>query len=1274
MLFSNVGTAAAVGPIDPEAQPTETVDTEPEPTFDLTDEETGEKSETESESEAGDEDEDKVEDETEDGSESKVEEETGAESESESEEETEDESESKVEEETEAESESKEDETEAESEPKEEEETEDESESRVEEETEAESESKSEEETGDESESKEEEETEAESESKSEEEAEDESESKEEEETEDESESKEEEETEDESESKAEDETEAESESKAEDEPEDESKSEAEDEAEDESESETEAGTEDETESGTNTDMDEGTESKPEGDPNGETSVDSEKSDVKPSLELTPSHKHSWSVDWDYDGSCHWHECDAKDCPVTDDRDKDGYGEHDYDNRGVCIDCGFDAMDGIAVVAEGAVPTYQEAYNDMINLKEKYPEGMTWTNFEPYGSRGDLGDAYTWKGGAIYGARSGVGCMAFAFILSDAAFGSLPARATKNFTFEDVKVGDILRVRGNSHSVIVLQKSAGGVTVAEANFNKSVHWGRAMSVADVEEADFVITRYPEGYIPSDSADADEVADEGTAGNLKWSLTKAGELTVSGNGAIPDYSSDSLAPWSELGVSTIVIEDGVTGIGDYAFYQSGALNVYIPDSVTSIGQSAFYGSALLAVTIPGSVETIGNSAFRNCANLTSASVSEGLEIIGDNAFRGCTALTHIDFPASITSVGAGAFMDCTEMVSVRFMPGGEVEIGDNLFSRCYKLMSVTLPLNADCISDGMFASCSLLPQLYIPASVQQIGGEYGVGIYESPFNSCGNLRVIYFGGSEAEWNRMMNPVLSASLQSIRVKVVYDAEFEDPFAPEPDDPGDFQPGDDEKNPGDTDDDEKDPSTPDDDEKNPGDTDDDEKDPSTPDDDEKNPGDTDDDEKDPSTPDDDEKNPGDTDDDEKDPSTPDDDEKNPGDTDDDEKDPSAPDDDEKNPGDTDDDEKDPSTPDDDEKNPGDTDDDEKDPPGSGDDNKPKPKPPTTNPGGIHNGLIVVGGSGGGSRGGSHSSVKKQSARGSRTTIKTEEDGTKITTTTDASGSVKMEVNLSASAVAAAEGSGGAVALPISAVTAASDVNSAWAITVHTEKDQVVNVAIPTVSPTAGTVAVVVNEDGSTQVVKGSVPTENSVVAPLSNGATVKIVDNSKNFSDVPQGAWFEEAVDFVSARDLFHDTTETTFAPDQPMTYAVMMTALAGFDGEETEGGATWYEKSGQWAAANGISDGADPNSGITCEQSLTMLWKYQGSPAAADASADQMSDTQKAMNWAVANGIISISENEPLDPQGQISRCQAAEIIMNFAKKVSLNSQQ
>ena len=195
------------------------------------------------------------------------------------------------------------------------------------------------------------------------------------------------------------------------------------------------------------------------------------KPDLKPSINSIPDiHKHSWSADWNYDGACHWHECDGKDCPAAENSEKEGYGEHNYDDYGVCTDCGFDAMEGIAVTSLGDVPTYQEAYDAMAALKEEYPEGMKWTNFEPYGSKGELGDAYTWNGGAVYGAKSAVGCMAFAFILSDEAFGNLPARVMEkgSFTFEDVKIGDILRINNNSHSVIVLRKSAGGVTVAEA--------------------------------------------------------------------------------------------------------------------------------------------------------------------------------------------------------------------------------------------------------------------------------------------------------------------------------------------------------------------------------------------------------------------------------------------------------------------------------------------------------------------------------------------------------------------------------------------------------------------------------------------------------------------------------------------------------------------------------------------------------------------------------------------------------------------------------------
>ena len=263
--------------------------------------------------------------------------------------------------------------------------------------------------------------------------------------------------------------------------------------------------------------------------------------------------------------------------------------------------------------------------------------------------------------------------------------------------------------------------------IAEANYNKTVHWGRAMSEAEVLTASYMITRYPNGYVPSDDPDADEVIKNGTEGSLSWTLTKAGTLTVSGSGTMPDYSADHLPPWNEPGISTVIIGNGVTGIGDYAFYQNSALNIYIPDGITKIGQNAFSKSGLISVTIPGTVEVIKNSAFRDCKNLTSATVSEGIKTIGDEAFRGCTSLAYIDFPTSITSVGAGAFMSCEKMTRIRFMPGSEnVELGENLFSQCWHLTDVTLPQTADRISDGMFQSCLSLPALYIPASVTNIG--------------------------------------------------------------------------------------------------------------------------------------------------------------------------------------------------------------------------------------------------------------------------------------------------------------------------------------------------------------------------------------------------------------------------------------------------------------------------------------------------------------------------------------------------------------------
>lgn len=457
----------------------------------------------------------------------------------------------------------------------------------------------------------------------------------------------------------------------------------------------------------------------------------------------------------------------------------------------------------MALMASGTAPSYEETYNAMNALKSQpeYSEGTLWNNFTPYG-RDSEKDAYWFQGGSVKGARGGVGCAAFVFILSDAAFGNLPATTIDNggFTYDQIKVGDILRVN-NSHFVIVMEKSAGGVIVAEGNYNSSVHWGRAISKAEVMAANFIVTRYPDGYVdPSDGA-ADTVEKSGTENDLKWTLTKAGILTISGNGAIPDYNpTENIMPsWNTETFNTVIIEDGVTSIGDYAFYQKASLlSAQLPDSITKIGNSAFRETGLVGITIPKKVTHIGDNAFRQCPNLVSASFNEGLETIGGNAFRSCTSLTYADFPTTITSVGAGAFFDCTNIVSVRFKPGtGDVHMGDDTFRNCQHLMTIVLPQKLTAISPGMFASCKILSTLYIPASVTKVGAEAG-DLAQSPFESAGILQ-LNFGGSEDAWKSMVNTTINGSLQQYGTKISYNVPFTDPFAKDPNDPGDLIPDD-------------------------------------------------------------------------------------------------------------------------------------------------------------------------------------------------------------------------------------------------------------------------------------------------------------------------------------------------------------------------------------------------------------------------------------------------------------------------------------------
>ena len=124
----------------------------------------------------------------------------------------------------------------------------------------------------------------------------------------------------------------------------------------------------------------------------------------------------------------------------------------------------------------------KQIYESMIALKSEYPEGMPWTNDNYYG----------WNGGIYSG---GYGCAGFAFLLSDAAFGSL--KAYRHEDFSEIRVGDILRINNDTHSVIILEITEDSIVIAEGNYNYSIHWGRIISKDRLEQiGDYVLTRYP----------------------------------------------------------------------------------------------------------------------------------------------------------------------------------------------------------------------------------------------------------------------------------------------------------------------------------------------------------------------------------------------------------------------------------------------------------------------------------------------------------------------------------------------------------------------------------------------------------------------------------------------------------------------------------------------------------------------------------------------------------------------------------------------------------
>ena len=264
---------------------------------------------------------------------------------------------------------------------------------------------------------------------------------------------------------------------------------------------------------------------------------------------------------------------------------------------------------------------------------------------------------------------------------------------------------------------------------------------------------------------------------GDIGNgLTWSLT-SGKLTISktgeGTGEMQYFneSGDGAPPWKRSEITSVVINNGVTNVGSFAFKGCAKLtSLELPGTITSIGWNAFAGcgklktinlpqglktiqsyafsecDSLEEVVLPASATNLDNSVFYNCDRLRKVTLPSTLEIIPDSCFFQCAALTDVNIPATVTAIKSNAFSGCKSLTSIVFpagittienwayagtgiksvrIPEGIESIKDFAFSGCEQLTCVILPSSIDTIADGAFSGCPLTDVFYPKANREGI---------------------------------------------------------------------------------------------------------------------------------------------------------------------------------------------------------------------------------------------------------------------------------------------------------------------------------------------------------------------------------------------------------------------------------------------------------------------------------------------------------------------------------------------------------------------
>lgn len=263
---------------------------------------------------------------------------------------------------------------------------------------------------------------------------------------------------------------------------------------------------------------------------------------------------------------------------------------------------------------------------------------------------------------------------------------------------------------------------------------------------------------------------------GTCGGaLTWKLDSKGTLTISGTGAMTDYTKSGVAPWNKdyEKIRFVVIENGVTTIGEYAFENCTLLeSVVISDSVEKIGKYAFSGcSALKRISLPDSIAQIGDHAFR-ASGLEAVKIPEGVTLLGEGMFARCPNLQTVELPSTLQTIremafiGSGlnkiilpenlkyigyeCFYECTNLEEIK-IPDSVTILDYSVFEGCSSLKKVTLSKGLKRIGQTMFAMCHNLTEITIPDSITYIG--------EGAFFQCKKLKDVYYTGSQEKWGKL-----------------------------------------------------------------------------------------------------------------------------------------------------------------------------------------------------------------------------------------------------------------------------------------------------------------------------------------------------------------------------------------------------------------------------------------------------------------------------------------------------------------------------------